>query len=107
MNKFIRSIDKQIEFNQGKNIFLDNPEIFQFINDTINAISNINELNIDSENLLIDYATDKVLEEFCRVNQYYSFDSKSKLDLRKIYSELFSIIRCKTYSARRNFKKSL
>lgn len=101
MDRFIRSIDKQIEFNQGKNIFLDKPEIFLFISDTIKAISNINELNSDSESFLIDYATDKALEEFCRVNQYYSFDSKSQQDLRNIYADLFAVIRNGTSSTKK------
>ncbi|MDM8159956.1 hypothetical protein QUH73_09030 [Labilibaculum sp. K2S] len=93
MDKFIESIDKQIEFNQGKNIFLDKPEMFRFINETINAISNINEINSDSEKFLVDYAADKAIEEFCRVNQYYSFDTKSKIELRNIYTCLFADIR--------------
>ena len=96
MDQFIRSIDKQIEFNQGKNLFLDKPELFRFISDTVHAISIMNELNSNAENFLVDYATDKVLEEFCRVNQYYSFDTKSKQDLRKIYADLFTKLRSKT-----------
>ncbi len=98
MDRFIKNIDKQIEFNQGKNIFLDNLEIFQFANETVNAISNINGLNPDSKQLLIDYSTDKAIEEFCRINQYYSFDSKTKNKLRKIYSDLFENIQTKTNS---------
>lgn len=93
MNKFIESIDKQIESNKGKNIFLDKPGLFHFINETIDAITNINELTSDSEKKLIDYAADKAIEEFCRINQYYSFDTKSKIELRIIYSELFTKIR--------------
>lgn len=94
MNKFKNSIDKQIEFNKGKNILYDKTEFtFKFINDTINAIADLKEINADSENLLIDYATDKVLEEFCRINQYYTFNSESKKDLRKIYVDLFSNLR--------------
>lgn len=96
MDQFIKSIDKQIEFNQGKNLFLDKPEIFRFISDTVHAISFMNELNSAAENLLVDYATDKVLEEFCRVNQYDSFDTDSKHDLRKIYTDLFAKLRNKT-----------
>lgn len=98
MKSFKRSINKQIESNQGKNIFGDNPEIFKFINETIQAISKVNELNHDSEQFLIDYATDKALEEFCRINQFYSFDSNSKRELRKIYADLFKIIRSNSNS---------
>lgn len=93
MDRFIRNIDNQIKSNRGKNILLDKPEIFQFISDTINEISNINELNMNAEDILIDYTTDKVLDEFCRINQYYSFDTKSKNDLKKIYSDLFAKLR--------------
>lgn len=98
MDRFIENIDKQIKFNQGKNIFLDNLEIFQFANETVKAVSNINGLNSDSKQFLIDYSTDKAIEEFCRVNQYYSFDSKTKNKLRKIYSDLFENIQTKTDS---------
>ncbi len=46
MDKFIRSIDLQIAFNQLKNILLDKPEeIFQFVPDTVSAIANMHELN--------------------------------------------------------------
>lgn len=98
MDRFIKNIDKQIEFNQGKNIFLDNLEIFQFNNETVKAISNIDRLNPDSKQSLIDYATDKAIEEFCRVNQYYSFDLKAKNSLRKIYSDLFENFQTKSSS---------
>ena len=98
MNKFKESVDKQIAFNQGKNIFLNKPEIFQFISETINAISNVNELDSNSESLLINYTADKAIEEFCRINQYYSFDTKSKMALRNIYSDLIVNIRTGTNS---------
>ena len=89
MIKFFENIDNQIEFNQGKNIFLDNLDFFQFADETVKAASNIDKLNLDSREYLIDYATDKAMEEFCRVNQYYSFGLNAKNNLRKIYSDLF------------------
>ena len=89
MDRFIKDIDNQIEFNQGKNVFLDKLDFFQFAEGNVKAISNIDKLNADSKEILIDYATDKAIEEFCRINQYYSFDSKAKNDLRKIYSNFF------------------
>jgi hypothetical protein len=95
MDRLIKSIDKQIEFNKGKNIFLDESALFKFLDDTVNAISNLDSLDYNSETILIDYATDKVLGEFCRVNQYYSFNSESKLELRSIYVDLFASIRQK------------
>jgi len=89
MDRFFEIINKQIEYNQGKNIFFDNLEIFHFVNATVKAVSNIGSLNSDSKQTLIDYATDKVFKEFCRVNQYYSFDLNAKKSLRKIYLDLF------------------
>ena len=98
MDKYVKNIDKQIEFNQGKNIFLDNEMALRFVDETIKAISNINELNKDYEDFLIDYSTDKAIEEFCRINQYYTFNSQAKNDLRNIYSDLFSNIKTKVSS---------
>lgn len=93
MDKFRKVIDKQIGYNKGKNIFFDRFEIFHFVSETANAIIRLKELNSDAQNFLIDYATDKAIEEFCRINQYYSFDSDSRKDLRDIYSELFEEIK--------------
>jgi len=98
MDSFTENIDNQIEFNQSKNIFLDNLNIFQFSKETVKAISNIDKLAPDSKQSLINYATDKAIEEFCRVNQYYSFDLKAKNNLRKIYSDLFENFQTKTNS---------
>lgn len=94
MDEHLKSIDKQIEFNQGKNVFLDDNETkLRFVDETIKAISNIGELNPGDENILTDYATDKAIEEFCRINQYYTFNSQAKNDLREIYRNLFSVIK--------------
>lgn len=94
MDKYLKIIDKQIEFNQGKNILIENNDMtLKFVDDTINAIADTKELNIDSEKILIDYATDKALEEFCRINQYYTFNSQAKNDLRSIYCDLFSSVK--------------
>lgn len=98
MDRFKENIDNQIEYNQGKNIFLDRLDFFQFAEETVKAISNIDKLNSDSKETLIDYATDKAIEEFYRINQYYSFDSKAKNNLRKIYSDLFESFQNKTNS---------
>jgi len=106
MNKFIETIDKQIEFNKGKNIILDQPDLFKFVDETINIIAETNNnLNPDLEIFLIDYATNKALEEFCRINQYYAFNSTSKSDLKCIYSDLFYEIREKKESIEQISKK--
>lgn len=93
MDRFIKSINEQLKSSRDKNIFADTSELFQFIDETINAIAQINEIDRDTESFLIDYATDKAIEEFCRVNQYYSFSSQTRNELREIYVELFSSIR--------------
>ncbi len=97
MDRFTE-IDNQIEFNQGKNILLDNLVFFQFAKETVKAISNIGRSTSDSKQSLIDYATDKAIEEFYRVNQYYSFDFKAKNNLRNIYSDLFENFQTRTNS---------
>lgn len=97
MNKLIGNIDKQIEFNRNKNILFENLDAFQFSHETVEAISQIDRLNSDSKQLLIDYATDKAIEEFCRVNQYYSFDSNTKTELKKIYADLFESLKTLTH----------
>lgn len=95
MDKFKGNIDRQIESSQGKNIFLDEDNTLRFLQETVNCIDRIGEIDEAGECVLIDYATDKTLQEFCRVNQYYSFDSVSKNSLREIYVNLFSDIRDK------------
>ena len=96
MDKFRKAIDKQIEFNKGKNFFFERFEIFQFVTETVEAIHGLDELNPDTDEFLIDYVTDKSLEEFCRINQYYSIDTDSREDLKKIYSELIEEIKSRT-----------
>lgn len=109
MKEFLENIDKQIEFNQNKNIFLDNLDIFKFAKETVIAISNVDQLKSNTKPFLINYATDKAIEEFCRVNQYYSFDLKAKNNLKGIYSDLFEDIQLNKFSiedlSKRHFEK--
>jgi hypothetical protein len=85
-----RYIDLQIKSNQSKNLFHKGlNETFKFTESTINAIKNIYSINPNDLNLLIDYTTEKVLQEFCRVNQYFSFQEKDKTGLKKIYWDLY------------------
>lgn len=99
MDKYLKNIDKQIEFNKGKNLFLDDTGMtLKFLDDTINAISDLGEINNDFENILIDYTTDKVLDEFYRINQYYTFNHDAKKDLRSIYYDLFTNLKSGKYS---------
>lgn len=99
MNIFLENIDKQIEFNKGKNIFLAGEDSsLKFIDNTVSFIAKLIELSADSERMLIDYTTDKSLEEFCRINQYYTFNRQAKDDLRGIYRDLFSNLKTKDKS---------
>ncbi len=94
MDNLRKRIDKQIDFNRGKNLFnIDSLNSMKFIEDTIKSIQGLNLVDKESESLIIDYATDKCLREFCRINQYFSFNSEAKQNLRYIYSELFATIK--------------
>ena len=96
MENFKKNIDKQIEHNKGKNLFkTDSVKNMQFISETLNTIEDIGTIDIDTENILIDYATDKCLEEFCRINQYLSFSNVDRTKLRIIYADLFKSIKNK------------
>lgn len=94
MKLFKKNIDNQIAFNKGKNLFHDEAHrSLKLIPETLLAIDKINEIDKESENILVDYVTDKALQEFCRINQYYTFNKQAKKDLREIYVELFSRIK--------------
>jgi len=94
MNLFQESIEKQFDFSQGKNLFHSGSiKESHFIPGTLNAIKKLAELDSVSENVLIDYTTNRALEEFCRMNQYYTFDAQLKKSLRNLYTGLFSAIR--------------
>ncbi len=91
MDKFLTNIDRQIEYNKGKNLFRDSGETeFKFVDETIQAIAGIGVLDTESESFLIEYTADKVLNEFCRINQYYSFNTQAKEELKEIYRDLFT-----------------
>lgn len=98
MDRFAENIDHQIAFNKGKNIFLDRLENFQFASETLRAISEIDGLDTGSKQILIDYAADKAIDEFCRVNQYYSFGANARISLREIYADLFDSLQTKAKS---------
>lgn len=93
MKNYLESIDRQIEFNKGKNIFADEKNSsLKFIDDTVNLFRTMS-LSKEAEKTLISYVTHKSLDEFCRVNQYYTFNRQAKDELRRIYCELLSNIK--------------
>jgi len=94
MNKFQENIDHQIAFNEGKNLFYKGIlHSLRFSPETLKAIECYGEISDESEHLLIDYSTNRALEEFCKVNQYYTFDKQAREALRAIYADLFSNIK--------------
>lgn len=92
-DRFTSGIDSQINYNRGKNIFSDKPGALRFAVETIHAIEDARELSAGEEQFLIDYAVAKAMEEFCRVNQFYSFGAVAKDELRTIYAGLLQDIR--------------
>jgi len=90
MDELKENIDRQIESNKGKNLFADDTDnSLRFLQKTVIAIERTGALSDGDESVLIDYVTNKVLEEFCRINQYFSFDKESVNNLKAIYTELF------------------
>lgn len=59
MNKFFENIDKQIQSNRGKNIFLTQPGLLHFIRETVENISKLDQLKPEQQRVLIDYAAEK------------------------------------------------
>jgi SAM-dependent methyltransferase len=89
MDKLKEYIDLQIEFNQGRNLFhKEFNETMKFTESTLEAILNLDKIVPGDLDLLIDYTSERVLQEFCRVNQYFSFQEKDKSGLKKIYRDL-------------------
>ncbi len=90
MVNFQNNIDKQLAFNQGKNLFYQRIlDSLKFSPETLKAIKSIDLIDTDSEKLLIDYMTNRALQAFCKINQYYCFDKNAQTALRNLYAELF------------------
>lgn len=99
MKDLFQTIDKQIDFNRGKNLFLQKKErSLEFIKDTVLSFKEINNLSLKEEEILIEYAANKALEEFYRINQYYYFDNYAKSELKSIYNQLIKSAKNKKLS---------
>lgn len=91
MKNFQDSIDKQFDFNQGRNLFYKGIlASLRFSPETLKSIKHISEIDQASESVLIDYLTDRAIQAFCKMNQYYAFDNRSRVSLRDIYTHLFA-----------------
>lgn len=88
--QFQKRIDEQLSQNRGKNLFNDTALREFVMLESATKIDDVTRLqNCEIESVLIDYTTDKVLEEFCRINQYFSFTETSIKKLRALYSDLY------------------
>ncbi|MEN6452704.1 MAG: hypothetical protein ABFD10_00485 [Prolixibacteraceae bacterium] len=91
MKTYQDKIDKQFEFNKGKNLFYNGIfKSLKFNSEILNAIEKIDSIDSESENLLIDYLTNRAVQEFCKINQYYTFDAQAYSILRSLYVDLFA-----------------
>lgn len=94
MNKILDNIENQLVFNMRKNLFHDDTiQSMAFTPEILTTIEHFWEINSDTEKMLIDYLTNRVLQKLCKVNQYYSFDTRSQKELREIYMDLSKNIR--------------
>lgn len=94
MKIFQDTIDKQFESNRGKNLFYKGiPRSLRFSAETLSAIEKMDVMDCDTEILLIDYLTNRAVQECCNINQYYTFDKQARLILRDLYVDLFSNIK--------------
>jgi len=87
-------IKEQIAFNSGKNL-LASEEVnsLQLIEVTESLVETIRNMDVETEKQMIDFLTDEALQEFCRVNQYFSFNTESVNKLKAIYAQLNHNIR--------------
>ncbi len=93
MQQFKQHINKQIEFNTGKNLFAQGDGLFRFMALPDSIMQNLKAITKSEENALISMATSKSLEAFYRLNQYYYFSNSDKEKLKAIYSNLFQYLK--------------
>ncbi|MBN1984723.1 MAG: hypothetical protein JW761_00400 [Prolixibacteraceae bacterium] len=94
MKEIIDFINRQFNYNQNKNLYYSGiHSSMHFAPELSSVLKKMNSLNPEDEKRIVDYTTEKALEEFCRVNQYYSFTQKDKLELKNIYSQLFTVLK--------------
>ena len=102
MTSLKEHIDLQFETNRKKNLFFHNLDsVFDFIDGTDTVSCRLKVIDKNEESQLIEYIANKALEEFCNFNQYYSFDSDAKEELKKLYTALFEAIRETPYDLKK------
>jgi len=90
MEDITEFIHRQFAFNQNRNLYYSGiGSSTLFTPEVSTVIHRIKTLNPEEEQQIIEYTSEKALEEFGRFNQYYSFSDGNKLELKNIYSRLF------------------
>ncbi len=91
---FQNKIDEQFEFNKGKNLFYRGiVDSLCFSPETLKTIGAFDFIDSVADSTLIDYITNRAIQEFCKMNQYYSFDKQAHENLRLLYVSLFTNIK--------------
>ena len=92
--EYKHNIDLQINHNRSKNLLCNSTkDVLSFAPETIINIGLIRKMNGREQELLINYTIQKVLQEFCRINQYISFSDQDKKSLSNLYSGLLHKIK--------------
>jgi hypothetical protein len=98
VSKLKASIKLQINSNQGKNLFHKNIFcIMQCSQSIIDTLQN-NTLTEHDVSSLVDYTAEKILQELCRVNQYFSFSKNDIITLKLLYWNLYRTIQKNNFS---------
>ncbi len=89
MKEITEFIQKQFDFNRNKNLFYAGTDSsINFVPELSSILKEIKSLNRSEDDKIINYSSEKALEEFCKTNQYYSFTNDDKQELKNIYSLL-------------------
>ena len=84
------SVDAQIDSNRGTNLFCEaSASSFTFLPSTIDAIQTAGDIAPSNLDRLADYTADRVVQEFCRVNQYFQFNPDDTAKLGAAYQNLY------------------
>jgi len=89
-----KQFKEKIVINGGKNLLVDDQiNSLKIMEVTVSLVESIQQMDPQTEKEMIDFLTDEALQEFCRVNQYFSFNKESVNELKAIYGELNQKIR--------------
>ncbi len=87
-------VDEQLADHRGMNLFShDSRKNFRFSERIGEAMEDFVEMSDRDATLLIDQTVNKTIAEFCRVNQYFSVDWKTRRNLTATYTILLQEIR--------------